>query len=190
MKLANLFKVFDTVVSVLETKRGEPVDTTPETSEPPARSFADQIESRLTNVVVAALKEAFDRDHARLELERDHLQEQRRHAEEEMRMELRREATDREVGRSRLLAGAGFAGWMACIILLATRIHEASAASRGLLIGASLLCVGCVGAAFTAQSRITRQASLQDAAPDGLGGNVPLWLFLAALGLAAISLVL
>ena len=45
-----------------------------------AQGLAGQIETRLTNVVVAALKEAFERDHARLELERAQMEEQRRRA--------------------------------------------------------------------------------------------------------------
>src|SRR5215212_9616727 len=70
-----------------------------------AQGIAGQIETRLTNVVVAALKEAFDRDHARLELERVQMEEARRHAEEALRAELRRQTIDREVARLRLLAG-------------------------------------------------------------------------------------
>src|SRR5688500_12719556 len=40
----------------------------------------DPLAATLTKVVVAALKEAFDRDHARLELERVQIEEQRRRA--------------------------------------------------------------------------------------------------------------
>ena len=49
-----------------------------------------QLETRLAGVVVAALKEAFDRDSARLELERSHIEAERRRAEEALRAELRR----------------------------------------------------------------------------------------------------
>ena len=53
-------------------------------------------------MVVAALKEAFDRDHARLELERGQLEEERRRAAAALQAELRRQAIDRELGRLRL----------------------------------------------------------------------------------------
>ena len=41
-----------------------------------------QIEARLAGVVVAALKEAFDRDSARLELERSHIEAERQRADD------------------------------------------------------------------------------------------------------------
>src|SRR5213593_2137535 len=115
VNLGKLFKVFDTVAFVLDATKEKPNTGVPQTDDrqsPAPASFAEQIEMRLTNVVVAALKEAFDRDHARLELERTHLEEQRRRAEETMRIELRRQAVDRELGRLRLLAGAGLIGWI------------------------------------------------------------------------------
>ena len=75
VNLSTIYKVFDTVVSVLDAKKDDTREQTPsDVSQAPQPSFADQVEARLTNVVVAALKEAFDRDHARLELERAHLQ--------------------------------------------------------------------------------------------------------------------
>src|SRR6267378_1719041 len=79
------------------------------------QGLAGQIETRLTNVVVAALKEAFDRDHARLELERAQMEEERHRAEEALRHELRRQALDRELARLRLLAGTALVGWIASI---------------------------------------------------------------------------
>src|SRR5437868_4602799 len=63
------------------------------------------VETRLAGVVVAALKEAFDRDHTRLELERERLEVERRQAERAMKMELARQTGDRELGRLRFLAG-------------------------------------------------------------------------------------
>src|ERR1051325_11819776 len=76
-----------------------------------AQGLAGQLETRLTNVVVAALKEAFDRDHARLELERAQIEEQRRRAEEALRLELRRQTIDRALGRLRLRAGSPLGAW-------------------------------------------------------------------------------
>ena len=67
------------------------------------------LEARLAGVVVAALKEAFDRDTRRLELERAELEAERERAERALRLELRRQAGDREIGRLRLLAGIAVA---------------------------------------------------------------------------------
>ena len=50
------------------------------------------LEARLAGVVVAALKEAFDRDTQRLELEREQLDAERQRAERALRLELRRQA--------------------------------------------------------------------------------------------------
>ncbi len=53
---------------------------------------ATQIQARLAGVAVAAIKEVFDRDSARLEMERAQLEAERRRAEELLRIELRRQA--------------------------------------------------------------------------------------------------
>src|SRR5262245_35080678 len=56
------------------------------------------LEARLAGVVVAALKEAFDRDHQRLDLERERIDGERQRAERALRLELRRQAGEREIG--------------------------------------------------------------------------------------------
>ena len=71
-----------------------------------------QLETRLAGVLVAALNEAFDRDRARIDLERAHLDAERRRAEEALHAELRRQDLDRAQGRMRLLAIAALAVWM------------------------------------------------------------------------------
>src|ERR1051325_8881048 len=108
-----------------------------------AQGLAGQIETRLTNVVVAALKEAFDRDHARLELERAQLEEQQRRADEALRLELRRQTVDREIGRLRLLAGTALVGWIASIAVLF--VHQASVPSRGVVGLGWLLLLRALG---------------------------------------------
>jgi len=194
MNFSTLYKVFDTVVSVLdakkeETKKDESRErTTSSAYPPPTTSFADQVEARLTNVVVAALKEAFDRDHARLELEREHLEEQRRRAEETMRLELQREAIDREIGRLRLLAAAGLVGWIASVVLLVTRGQQV-AVSSAVLIAACALLLGSVGCAFSAQANAGASVRESDALPKSTAGTASLWLLLAGLALAAGSLL-
>jgi len=186
-----VLKVFDTVMSVVDATKEAPRNPTPPGDQhPPApASFAEQLEMRLTNVVVAALKEAFDRDHARLELERSHLEEQRRRAEETMRIELRRQAADRELGRLRLLAGAGLIGWIAPMLLLVMRAGV-SGASRAALIAASVLALGSLASAFVAQARISANAIDKDPPLNTPESTVSLCVLLAALALAAVSLLL
>src|SRR5687768_6980249 len=132
MNIGALIKAFDTVMALREVARrvsGGPAAGSPATGvrsgdsglmQAPAGSaggIGTQIEARLTNVVMAALKEAFDRDHARLELERAQLDEQRRRAEEAMRLELRRQAADRELTRLRMLAAMALIAWLASMAI-------------------------------------------------------------------------
>src|SRR4051794_20825848 len=67
------------------------------------------LETHLAGVVVAALKEVFDRDSNRLELEREQMERERERAEREreraeraLKLEWLRQAGEREIGRLRL----------------------------------------------------------------------------------------
>src|SRR5262245_30438221 len=60
---------------------------------------ATQIQAQLAGVAVAAIKEVFDRDSARLEMERAQQEAERQRAEELLRIELRRQAADRILGQ-------------------------------------------------------------------------------------------
>jgi len=191
MNLANLFRAYDAVIAFRDAARrlkdssgASKSETT--LSPTTAQGIAGQIESRLTNVVVAALKEAFDRDHARLELERAQIDEQRRRAEEALRLELRRQTVDREIGRLRLLAGTALVGWIASIAVLLG--HQASAPSRMVLGAGWLLLLGSLGAAFSAQGRVN--ADRIDKPERADAGALPLWLLIAGLAATAISLLL
>jgi len=89
MNFGTVFRAFDAVVALTDVakrfKSGGPASTATGLSMPSGGGLTGHIEARLTNVVVAALKEAFDRDHARLELERAQLDEERRRLDEERR---------------------------------------------------------------------------------------------------------
>jgi len=138
---------------------------------------------------VAALKEAFDRDHARLELERAHLDEERRRAEAALQAELRRQAADRELGRLRLLAGAAMIGWMASVAILAAGFVSRGLPARIILALAWLLLLGALGTAFVAQGRVGVPQT-GDSAASAEVGTASLWLLLAGLAATAVSLLL
>ena len=74
------------------------------------------------------LKEAFDRDSRRLDLEREQLAAERERAERALRLELRRQAADREIGRLRLLAGIAVASWIGTLFFSARLIGRGQAA--------------------------------------------------------------
>lgn len=194
MSFLGLFKAFDAVMAFRDAARrftGTPPAETSLSEQPAAQGPAGQIEARLTNVVVAALKEAFDRDHARLELERAQLEEQRRRAEEAMRLELRRQAADRELGRLRLLAGTAMVGWIASVLMVASGLATASTAARVAVAAGWLLLLGALASAFTAQGRIGMLAPDGDRGVEsGLAGAASLWLLIAGLAVTAISMLL
>jgi hypothetical protein len=203
MKFDALFRAFDAAMALRDAAKrfkGEappPADTGLATASAPGSALVGQIENRLTNVVVAALKEAFDRDHARLELERAQLEEQRRRAEDAMRAELRRQALDRELARLRLIGGAALVGWIASVALVVSRLSVMSPPARGMAAAAWLLLLGALGAAFTAQGRaaaslpdVSMSPSRVEGQPSAAGlAGVSLWLLIAGLALSAIALL-
>jgi hypothetical protein len=196
VNFVTIFKAVDAVMAFREAAKRVKDGSTRSPAEmapPPAAvgGLAGQIETRLTNVVVAALKEAFDRDHARLELERGHLDEQRRRAEAALRLELRRQAADRELARLRLLAGAAMIGWLASVAMLAGGLIGSTVFPRALTIIGWLLLLGALGAAFTAQRHVG--TAVPDDSPGGevaAAGGAALWLLIAGLAATAVSLLL
>lgn len=201
-KLEGLIRAFDALVALRDVARpfiDRAQREAPGLPEPPGNDLAQstmvqgvagQIENRLTNVVVAALKEAFDRDHARLELERAHLEAERRRAEAALRAEVRRQAADREVGRLRLIAAAALFGWVASLVLLLMHVATASAASRALTGGGWILLLAAMGSAFDAQRRVGALAPESEQPPTGgLAAAAALWLLLAGLAMATLGLI-
>src|SRR5688500_11331612 len=197
MNFGGLIKAFDTIVLLREAARRFRGSGPPSTGEPggmpvpsPPTALTGQIEARLTGVVVAALKEAFDRDHARLELERAQLEEQRRRAEDALRAELRRQAADREVARLRLIAGTALGGWIAAVAMVVVRLDTSSALSRGLSAFGWLLLLAALGTAFMAQGNVSASVPGTSAPVEaGRQGAVALWLLIAGLACAAIALL-
>jgi hypothetical protein len=186
-----LFKAFDAVVAFGDAVKRLRSPTPPPPTELVAtgEQGGGLIEARLTSVVVAALKEAFDRDHARLELERAHLDEERRRAEEALRLEMRRQAVERELGRLRLIAGAAAAGWIVSVVLLAARFGGASSMSRAVLAAAWLLLIGSLGSSFAAQRHIGANADAKGGLPETPWVGAALWLLVAGLVLASVTLL-
>jgi hypothetical protein len=155
----------------------------------------NRLEARLAGVVVAALKEAFDRDHTRLEIEREHIEAERRRAERALRLELLRQAGERELSRLRLLAGVAVAIWIGTLFLSASLVAASTVTRAGLGVG-WLLLLASLAAVFLGQSRIGRRldgimeladqpAVATDAITSGGVGRAAPWLIVA--GLAAIA---
>ena len=98
-----------------------------------ARPAAAPSKPRLAGVVVSALKEAFDRDSARLEMEQAQIEAERKRAEELLRVELRRQAAERMLGQLRLIAVIAVGTWAVSAILGAVMPGMRDALPRVLL---------------------------------------------------------
>ena len=157
------------------------------------------LETRLAGVVVAALKEVFDRDSRRLELEREQLDAERQRAERALKLELLRQAGDREIGRLRLLAGVAVAAWLGTL-LFSARLIGAGTGARVALGGGWLLLLAAFAASFVAQSRVaasldsfatSADAGSGSSAPaSGAGGALALWLLVAGLALVCVAVLI
>ena len=111
MGIANWMRVLDTV-SGLARMGGQLRSLTVEPGISATQGGGGTLETRLAGVVVAALKEAFDRDRARMDLERAQLEAERRRIEEALAAELRRQTAERALGQLRLLAIMAIGTWM------------------------------------------------------------------------------
>ena len=190
-----VMKAFDAVMMFRDAARslkGAPPEPPSVTAISPraAQAIGTQLEATLTNVVVAALKEAFDRDHARLELERAQIDEQKRRAEEALRTEVRRQAADREVGRLRLLAGTALVGWIASVVMLTMRAGAMSMPARATVAVGWLFLLGSLASSFSAQSRVGSAVADPNQPLETIAGPTSLWLLIAGLAITAASLLL
>ena len=154
------------------------------------------IEARLAGVLVAALKEAFDRDSTRLDLERSQMEGERQRAEEALRAELRRQAGERALGQLRLIAVMAICAWALSAALSVWLPGMRAGLPRGLLGFGWLLALGALGTAFVGWQHISAWAA--EARPGGNRVTAPLhvpaaaaapWLLIAALALTAASLL-
>jgi len=153
------------------------------------------LESRLAGVVVAALKEAFDRDSRRLEFEREQAEVERKRAERALRLELLRQAGDRELGRLRLLAGVALVSWLASL-LLAGRALDGSASIRVVLGAGWAVLLGALACTLFGYTNLGRELARTNPAtdrdPDRLNtdaGTVASWLIVVGLALIGLAVL-
>ncbi len=170
-------------------------DRLDEANELTALPAGGALEARLTGVVVAALKEAFNRDHERMELEREQMAAERARAERVLRMELARQAAEREIGRLRLIAGIAVVSWLS-VLFFSTRLGAAATPARIIVAAGWLLLLAALAAALTGQARIgdpgaSREGltSPGDRPSSGPAGQAAPWLLIAGLALVGLSVM-
>jgi hypothetical protein len=162
-----------------------------------AGGLTGPLEARLAGVLVAALKEAFDRDRARLDLEQAQLDADRRRAEEAIRLELRRQAGDQAIGQTRMLAILAIVAWLVSAVLVTLLPGAREMPARAVVGLGWVLLFGCIGTAFAFYYQVTAWAgALRPGAPDP--GDVPAgglgrasgFLLIAGLACVAAALLL
>jgi len=162
----------------------------------PGSRALGHLETRLAGVVVAALREAFDRDSRRLELEREQIEAERARAERALRLELLRQAGEREIGRLRLIAGVAVASWLGTLFF-ATRLVAGGSGPKAAVAGGWVLLIGALAAAFVAQARVAQALDSVDgsmtesnAVASGLPGTLAPWLVVAGLAAIAVAILI
>ena len=207
MATAQWMKVFDTVSSLAQLWGSWAGRTQPSESRAPSAPTGmsapfgpgasesrglGPLETRLAGVVVAALKEAFDRDKARMDLERDTLEGERSRAERALAAELRRQAADRALAQLKLIAVfSGLALLVSGVLAAWIGGMRAGAAAVLLTVGWTL-AVAALGCVFAAWQQVTVWASQTDPPPAGAStlAAVAPWLLLGSLATVAASLLL
>jgi hypothetical protein len=155
-----------------------------------------QLETRLAGVVVAALKEAFDRDKARMDLERAHLDAERERAETALRAELRRQAADLALGRVRTTAVMAIGVWMLSAALAVWMPGMRTGAARYVLGGGWASALASLGCAFAGWQRIATWLASETAVGTAIQsrpGSAELaapWLLVAAVAFVGLALLL
>jgi len=193
-------QILDAVIGVTDLARSRKIrrmaDAPQQQLEAGGRVPAN-LEARLAGVVVAALKEAFDRDTRRLQLEREQLNAERERAERALRLELLRQAGDREIGRLRLLAGVAVASWLGTLFF-SSRLMGGGAGARVMLGGGWLLILAAFALAFTAQSNVADALAAlardDDASSrsvsSGAAGTLAPWLIVGGLALVGLAVLI
>lgn len=186
-------RLLDAVIGVTDLARSRRIRSLASDGESRAMAEAGgrapgAFEARLAGVVVGALKEAFDRDRHRLDLEREQLEAERRRAERAQQLELLRQAADREIARLRLLAGLAVVVWLGSLLVLA-RAASLGLGARVTLGSGWLLLLAAIAASFSGQSSVARAVEKDRTPPETLGAAA-LWLTIAGLALVAITALL
>ena len=136
-------------------------------------------------------KERTAEDSRRLDIERQRLDAERERAERALKIELMRQAGDREIGRLRLVAGLAIVSWIGALVVSVTLVGPRLGAR--VLVGLGwLTLIGAVLTALSAQVRVEKRMSriadefarIEDLS-SGVMGALPPWLI--ALGLALVG---
>jgi hypothetical protein len=196
MGIAQWAGVLDTVGGLVQIARRFRQGTSETLSNaspfPGAAGGLGQIEARLAGVVVAALKEAFDRDSARMELERSQIDAERQRAEEALRAEFRRQAADRMLGQLRLVAVMAVGTWALSAALGVWMPGMREMIPRMLLGAGWAFALGALASAFNGWQYVSAQSADSTASAAMMqhpSTTYAPWLLIAAVAMTGASLL-
>lgn len=193
-------RVLDTVSGLIQMsgRFRRPPETDLQTQGGAGGGPLGQLETRLAGVVVAALKEAFDRDRARMDLERAQMDAERERAEHALGAELRRQAADRALGQLRLVALMAF-GLLMVSASLGVWLPGMRDIVPKALMGIGWVCsIGALGCAFIAWQHVSAWSAVGRGAdmaagsatqPSHAATNAAPWLLLVSIALIGASLL-
>jgi hypothetical protein len=161
-----------------------------------SRGLVSGFEAKMAGVLVSALREAFNRDAARLEAEKEHAENERRRAELALQLEIARQAAEREAARLRAVGGLATVVWLASLLFVT--VHPPGTLAARIVLGLGWACLTGAIAAVLLGYRSVKDVAEQ--VPAALGGARPSsgkvalpdlasWLAVAGLALAASSLL-
>jgi hypothetical protein len=197
MGVGQWMRVLDTVSSVIQMGGRFRRPETDLQAPPGGGGPLGQLEARLAGVVVAALKEAFDRDRARMDLERTQMEAERVRAEEALRAELRRQASERALTQLRLIAVMAFALMMVSAGLGVWMPGMHTTLPRVLMGSGWIAAIAALGCAFGAWQHVSAWTAAarspgETASPGNprhAAASAAPWLLLAGLALTLVSLL-
>jgi hypothetical protein len=191
--------LIDTVIDVTNlviSRKSRRQAEEPEPSALAGHSGGGALEAKMAGVVVAALKEAFDRDARRLELEREQAERERIRAERLLKLDLMRQAGDREIGRLRLMAGVAVGSWIGTLFF-SPRLAEGPIAMRIMLGAGWLFLLVALSLSFVAQAsvgralaRIDEPSMRQDDLTAGAAGAIIPGLIVIGLAVIGVAVLM
>lgn len=145
------------------------------------------LETHLAGVVVAALKEAFERDSRRLDFERQEAEAERQRAERALRLELVRQSGERELVRLRFVAGIAVISWLGTLFFFARFATAVPSVRIAFGVGSAML-LGALAASLVGQSSIGQTISNTDVAGETVrfsrAGALASWLIVIGLAVS------
>ncbi len=172
MNVGQWRRVLDTVGSLVQMSERlrRPVGADAQSVPQSAAGPFGPLEARLAGVVVAALKEAFDRDRVRMDLERSQVEAERQRAEAALRAELRRQAAERALLlQLRLIAMIAAAVWMLSAALGVWLPNMRAALPLALMSVGWALAIGALGCALGAWQRVASWSAEMAVIPHASG---------------------